>query len=142
MNNNSQDNYLFFVYGTLMSGFHNNRLLMGQQLLGEAVTKKKYLMTASGIPYVYEHIPISKIKGELWSVNANAIAAIDALEGHPNWYIRKPIEVIHNGETKIAFIYFMQTNAKMDKITTDVFERNKIIHDGDYKNYRSTIDQN
>lgn len=116
---------LMMVYGTLMTRFHNNILLEEQTLLGECETKEKYTMFVNSIPYVYPHSETSTIKGELWKVTGKqAIDRLDSLEGHPDWYNRREIIIIHNGEEKKAWLYFMP-----DESVTSL----TIIKNGDYR---------
>lgn len=82
-----------FVYGTLMRGFHNNYMLEGSTFLGRAITSADYSLYASGIPFLTtgkQHVA-----GEVFEVNEHILRACDALEGHPNWYCRKPISLIY-----------------------------------------------
>lgn len=120
-----QKTVLLFVYGTLMSGFGNNRLLEGQNLIGEGETKEKYTMYASGIPFVNENKETSKIKGELYEVNIGRMPALDGLEGHPDWYQRKLIPVNVNNKEYKAWLYFNNENG------------GNLLEDGDYRRYRN-----
>ena len=87
---------LLFVYGTLMTGYGNNRLLAGQRLVGRALTVHKYAMFAAGIPFVHPTMPRCRIHGEVWELadsDTDALARLDKLEGHPDFYVRTTIEV-------------------------------------------------
>lgn len=110
-----------FVYGTLMSGFHNNRLMLDSdaQFVGEAETKKKFSMSSSGgIPFVSKKPEMYNIKGEIWVVPQHNVEDIDRLEGHPNWYKRELVEFKFTKSPKIkintnkAWLYFNQHNGK------------------------------
>lgn len=82
------------MYGTLMRGFGNNRLLEGQRFVCTARTVERYAMFQSGIPFVHPVDPRTKIVGELWEVvSADAMRKLDQLEGHPDWYKRTTIQV-------------------------------------------------
>eukprot|EP00966_Prymnesium_polylepis_P051099 1182724-Prymnesium_polylepis.1 len=87
-----------FVYGTLMTGYGNNRVIASRdkceisRCLGRALTMEKYTMTASGIPFVDPDTPTCRIHGEVWEVNDAVLPRVDRLEGHPNWYFRHPIQ--------------------------------------------------
>ena len=111
-----------FVYGTLMSGYGNNRRIEDAEFVGRAETIEPYVMLAQGIPYVFEvgHCMVDDmkspprykdgrpIKGEVWKLNTDQLASCDQLEGHPIWYRRKQIKVRVHGCHRWAWIYFMQ----------------------------------
>jgi len=124
---NEQKTVLLFVYGTLMSGFGNNVLLRDQELIGPGETINEYTMYASGIPFVSDEEQTSRIKGELWAVQPSRMPSLDGLEGHPDWYERKLIPVIVNGEEYQAWLYFNTEN------------RGNLVEDGDYRRYREEI---
>jgi len=131
------DYEFFFVYGTLMSMYGNNRLLKNEELIGKATTSNNYRMFASGIPYVLEQGGEYKIKGELWKVKKETIPSLDGLEGHPNFYIRKKINVILNeNEQEVnAWIYFINTkDAESFTLNRNLSE----LKSGNYEQYRST----
>jgi gamma-glutamylcyclotransferase (GGCT)/AIG2-like uncharacterized protein YtfP len=100
-------NIKVFVYGTLRKGQGNNYLLKEADFIGEAKTKDKYAMYASGIPYVVEDKPVSRITGEIFSVNQEELMRLDRLEGHPQWYRRRVIPVTtEDGAIHHSWIYF------------------------------------
>lgn len=86
-----------FVYGTLKSGFGNNRLMTpeGSRLIGKAVTVDKFdLRCFGGCPGMFpKGDNMRHVEGELWEVNNSVLASLDRLEGHPGWYRRTPIKV-------------------------------------------------
>ena len=101
-----------FCYGTLMTGFGNNKLLGGgdpaSMLLGRARTMEPYAMFAAGVPFVNSTLPRTRVAGEVWAVGDPAVLArIDKLEGHPDWYQRRPVEVeMESGQRVTAELYF------------------------------------
>ena len=118
---------LVFTYGTLMRGYGNNRLLEGAFFKGEAETVEKYMLTASGIPFVHPKHNKVEIKGEVWEVRTlRQFIHLDALESHPNWYKREIIEVRVKNKIKKAWIYFNE-----DSVGTE-------IPSGDYRDYKPT----
>jgi len=80
-----------FVYGTLLSGEPNHRLLRGARLVGAARTQPRFTL------YDYGPFPALASKGrravagEVYEVDAPMLAALDRLEGHPRFYRRTPI---------------------------------------------------
>jgi gamma-glutamylaminecyclotransferase len=111
-----------FVYGTLMSGFGNNILLNGSKFIGNGVTKNKYTMRSRGIPFVNEYNKTSNIKGEVYEVSHRTLRSLDALEGHPDWYYRKEIDIeLEDGDDVKADIYFNEDKAS------------KIVESGNYR---------
>ncbi len=74
---------LLFVYGTLKRGGSNHQYLAGQKFLGVARTTPGYrLFDLGGFPGL---VPVPEDKagvvGEVWEVDANALAGMDKLEG-------------------------------------------------------------
>lgn len=81
--------HLVFVYGTLRTGYGNNRLLVTARRLGDHLTDPKYTMYNTGrFPYVAEGGK-QAITGEVWQVTGDVLRNLDGLEGHPDFYCRK-----------------------------------------------------
>lgn len=109
---------LLFVYGTLKKGYGNNYLLemAGADFVRKSVTKHKYYMISTGIPFVIEDNKIRqpeilKYKGHIvieeYLIDKNRIHLIDELEGHPEWYTRKVVKDI---EEYKGWLYFNRMN--------------------------------
>lgn len=89
---------LIAVYGTLKSGFNNHDFIdnAGLHYLGDALTRDKaFVMAERSIPYVWEEKKGHKIKVELYQFeNITDLKYIDRLEGHPDFYERKPYKFV------------------------------------------------
>ena len=120
LKNKKSEKIYVFVYGTLRRGFENHYLLKNSKFIGYGITKEKYSLYVDSIPYVVK-IPYCQIKGEVYEVDKNTLIALDELEGHPDFYRRELIDVIVNGKTIKAWIYFYP------------YPRGKLIKSGDYK---------
>ena len=115
------DRHNIFVYGTLRSGGGNSRLLRESELVSIAKTDGKYALYVEGIPYAVKKEEVSRIIGEVWSVNSDTLQSIDLLEGHPNWYVRELINVILTDANMLrAWIYFNPS------------PRGRLVESGDY----------
>lgn len=99
---------LVFVYGTLMAGYHNHYYLETSKWVDYAKTVKDYSLFESGIPFVYEDLNITTITGEVYEVSKSVMYYLDMLEGHPDAYKRKQIDVKlgFTNEVVKAWIYF------------------------------------
>jgi gamma-glutamylaminecyclotransferase len=100
-----------FVYGTLMTGFENHIYMSKSRLLGKAMTMKKFYMTARFIPFVsdVENEKSNYIIGEVYEVDSQSLNSIDRLEGHPDFYKRKEIDVrLDDGSTMKCWMYFSE----------------------------------
>lgn len=90
-------NTLLFVYGTLKRGCANHAQLAGQTLIGPARTAPGFqLFDLGGFPGLYP-APDDRagVAGEVWSVDAAALARLDAFEGvHEGLYrrVRLPLQ--------------------------------------------------
>ncbi len=85
---------LLFVYGTLKRGCRNHRHLAGQAFVGPARTAPGFtLYDLGGYPGIAaDPAAAGGVAGELWTVDAAALARLDAFEGvHEGLYRRAPI---------------------------------------------------
>ncbi|ATB45924.1 gamma-glutamylcyclotransferase family protein [Corallococcus macrosporus] len=93
-----------FVYGTLLSGEPNHRLLRGARLIGPARTQPRFSL------YDYGPFPAlasrgkHAIEGEVYEVDALMLAALDRLEGHPRFYQRTSIALDGAGRAE-AYLF-------------------------------------
>ena len=119
------------VYGTLRKGYGNHHLLETSSFLGNCLTKDKYSMFASGIPFVNKKINKTQIVGEVYEVTEPVLRRLDMLEGyspedHENsWYKREEIPVVMEDQSETnAFIYFNNVETGTE------------VESGDYTVYR------
>ncbi|WP_141619454.1 gamma-glutamylcyclotransferase [Myxococcus sp. AB036A] len=93
-----------FVYGTLLSGEPNHRLLRGARLIGPARTQPRFTL------YDYGPFPAlasrgkHAVEGEVYEVDALMLAALDRLESHPRFYRRTPITLDDVGRVE-AYLF-------------------------------------
>jgi len=88
------------VYGTLKEGHANHALIKaakGQFLGYDKISGPFRMIDMTGFPGVIindgedtedGYIETSTVYGELWGIEPEGLAAIDMLEGHPNFYRR------------------------------------------------------
>ena len=80
-----------FVYGSLLSGEPNHRVLARARRVGEARTAPRFALHDLGAyPAMIEGGGLA-IAGEVYEVDAKTLARLDVLEGHPRYYRRVPI---------------------------------------------------
>jgi gamma-glutamylcyclotransferase (GGCT)/AIG2-like uncharacterized protein YtfP len=91
-----------FVYGTLKSGFRNNRLIAGCKFQ-PAIAEGIELHDGPGYPYAKKGTGI--IYGELYEVSKEVMKRLDMLEGHPRHYERTKVNVFADGQDVEAWIY-------------------------------------
>ena len=101
-------NNLIFVYGTLKKGFHNHHLLEQSEFVGSGWTVEKYALYHDGIPYVVKDEAISRIQGEVYSVDDDTLEVLDRFENHSEWYCREQVEVTMDlvDDLLVAWLYF------------------------------------
>lgn len=80
-----------FIYGTLKRGCSNHRVLAGQTFLGNARTAAGYRLYDFGeYPGMIAVANDQQgVTGELWSVEPDVIAKLDAFEGLPEGLYRR-----------------------------------------------------
>jgi gamma-glutamylaminecyclotransferase len=80
-----------FVYGTLLAGEVNHRLLAGARLLGEWLTPPCYTLYDLGAYPGIARGGCTAVVGEVFAIDAGALARLDRLEEYPRLYRREPI---------------------------------------------------
>ncbi len=107
-----------FVYGTLKVGHGNIVLLMDVEKVGTFETAPRYALFGHkwGIPFLWHGSSV--VRGEVYRVDPITLRDVDALEGHPDWYHREPIELVGFDEEVEA--YFCMTNS--DPYEGDIHE--------------------
>jgi gamma-glutamylcyclotransferase (GGCT)/AIG2-like uncharacterized protein YtfP len=87
-----------FVYGTLLSGEPNHRLLEAARLVGQGRTRPVFTLVDVGpFPALVEGGDVAVV-GEVYEVDAATLASLDRLEGHPRYYERRCIELADGSE--------------------------------------------
>jgi gamma-glutamylcyclotransferase (GGCT)/AIG2-like uncharacterized protein YtfP len=96
-----------FVYGTLLQGCHNNRVLTsaGATFIARATVRGVRLVDAGwGFPGALPKLDLRcRAHGEVYEVNDRGLRRLDQLEGVPRFYTRRTI-LTSAGE---AWIYIL-----------------------------------
>jgi gamma-glutamylaminecyclotransferase len=98
-----------FTYGTLLTGEPNHRVLRGSRCLGPARTPPRFTLVDLGAYPGMLAQGTSSVEGELFEVDAEVLAALDRLEGHPTFYTRGPIILV--GWRRAETYFFPATRA-------------------------------
>ena len=110
---------LVCVYGTLKRNHGNHRLLEDALYIGTGHTFRHYplVIKNSGLPFLLERPGAGyKVSVEVYLVNNATLRMLDALEGHPNWYYRKKIDVVLGDDKEKAWVYFGPRDLNHDNI--------------------------
>lgn len=105
-----------FVYGTLKSGYGNNRLLHQESLVTPGITTRHFYLVDVGFPFaISEKVAgnrgVLPVRGEVWTLsNELTLARLDSLEGvSPNgggMYDREQEIIIDDrGEEHFCYMY-------------------------------------
>jgi gamma-glutamylaminecyclotransferase len=116
------------VYGTLKEGHGNHGLLRDSYYIGEGFTSEPYPLIVDGLPYLIDRKGKGKcVHVEVYRVDDATLAQLDRLEGHPDWYQRKQIQVqLYAGGTVTVWIYMIpdsksKTHIKDTGVYVDCF---------------------
>lgn len=99
--------HYIFVYGTLKKGFDNHRYFLNRDPLFYARLQGFVLLEAGrGFPAIKQGDGF--VEGEVYEVSENALRQLDALESHPHFYCRTPVQVLTtNKEVKDVETYII-----------------------------------
>ena len=110
-----------FVYGTLLAGERNHRYLKTARFVAEASTTPEFrlhdLGSFPGLVRGGEQV----VSGEVYEVDEPTLAALDRLEGHPDFYQRTSI-VLADGILAVTYL-----------LTPDQVEGRRVITSGSWR---------
>lgn len=96
-----------FVYGTLRKGFKYHSLLQGAHFMGSATTCQRYALYLAAYPCLIKGEAVSRIRGEVYTIDRTMLERLDELENHPCEYRREQVQVILDDGRKLpAWVYF------------------------------------
>jgi gamma-glutamylaminecyclotransferase len=98
---------LVFVYGSLLSGLQNHRVLAGARFVDYGKTAESYVMGSLGSFPGVARGGSDAICGELYEVDDEVLARLDRLEGHPRFYCRALAPIFVRNMWAEAFIYLL-----------------------------------
>ena len=104
-----------FVYGTLKSGKSNHYFLANAKFLGKARVGRNFKLYVSGLPYLVEESGDGAV-GEVYEVDNEGLMSLDRLEGHPNFYFRKPVKVKYEDNTEEEALVYLHPGGFRDNI--------------------------
>ncbi len=113
-----------FVYGTLLAGEGNHRLLANAKLVGEARTEPAFELRDLGYFPGLVRGGACSVVGEVYAVDAETLARLDALEGHPRFYRRTRIALADG------------TNVETYLLTPEQVEGRPVIVSGNWRSRR------
>ncbi len=132
------DRHLVFVYGTLRQGQGNHRLLAAAQFLGvyrtdqHAPREHFVLVDCGAFPAL---VPVADdapdVVGELYTVDDDELARLDALEGVPHLYERRMIDVVDDetGCRAVAWTYYQPETRRRPVIASGDWLRRHVCND-------------
>lgn len=113
-----------FVYGSLMRGYWNNRLLATAKFLGRRRTRSHFTMLSLGaFPALVRGR--RAIEGELYEVDSATLADLDRLEGAPRFYRREAVEL---ADGTAAELYVLADTIRA--------EGREVVESGDWRKER------
>ena len=120
---------LVFVYGTLMSGHGNHRILGGARYVSDASTTDSTwtMVDLHAFPGVLSGGSDS-IQGEVYEVNTATVCRMDRLEGHPRFYRRRLVKVtLWDGDGP------QHVDAWMYVLPRDRYGSERVVPGGDWR---------
>lgn len=85
------DRSTIFVYGTLLRGESNHRLLRGAAFVQETRSEPWFDLVDLGPFPAMIAGGCTAVLGEVYEVDRETLHRLDHLEGHPSFYVRTPI---------------------------------------------------
>ena len=92
-----------FVYGSLLAGEPNHRVLARATLVAKARTEPRFALHDLGAFPAMVDGGAHAVDGEVYEVDADTLAALDRLEGHPRFYRRAAI-VLADGSSADSYL--------------------------------------
>ena len=102
--------YLAYGMNTNLGGM--SRRCPKAESMGKVVLQD-YILAFRGCCDII-HAPGQSMECALWNITSECEAALDILEGYPNFYGKKEVKVKYKNRTIRAMIYFMQDRDLLD----------------------------
>ena len=96
--------HLIAVYGTLKKGNHNDFFLETAAFVKNDHTGPGFALFVDRLPYLVRREDGLGCEIEIYEVDSQTKAALDKLEGHPNFYTR---EVLREDSGRVIEIYVL-----------------------------------
>lgn len=102
--------FLLFTYGTLMRGERNEHLLTRARFICSAKTKPIYDLYRINGNFAFPAMTSGFRKniavcGEVYEVPISVLPDMDRMEGHPDFYCRRPVELEGNIQCAVAYFF-------------------------------------
>jgi gamma-glutamylcyclotransferase (GGCT)/AIG2-like uncharacterized protein YtfP len=109
---------LYFAYGMNTNQGQMSLRCPDARSLGQAVLYGHEFRFARHADIIEN--PAFNTQGVLWDITEECEQSLDALEGYPMYYLKKTVNVFHNGRPVECMVYFMadQDNIK-DELPSD-----------------------
>ena len=104
-----------FVYGTLLAGEPNSRLLARSQRIGDARTGEGFALFDLGAFPGMVRVREGTVVGEVYEVDRETLAALDRLEGHPDFYRRTAITLAPPSDAEPVWTYLLRPEQVEDR---------------------------
>lgn len=120
------NDFYVFVYGTLLKGFGNHRILRDgdAEFLGKA-TVEGYRIFGGSVPFAFAtNNPEDKLEGEVYLVDMRTLKNLDILEGNGRFYHRTPVSVVlETGEKITVGMYIVHSQPQPGTPTFTSFRK-------------------
>lgn len=111
-----------FVYGTLLAGEPNHRLLSAARLVADARTEPLYELVSLGPFPAMVPSGATAIVGEVYEVDQRTLLSLDRLEGHPYFYLRCTVR-LEGGEEAQTYVMDQEQARGRPRITSGDWRR-------------------
>jgi len=94
------------VYGSLLKGLGNHRLIQDSQLLGEEIVEVPFIMIpfGSSFPGLVKVNDNHKVLIETYEIDDNTYKRVESLEGYPSFYDKYQFNTPKFGESELYFL--------------------------------------
>jgi gamma-glutamylaminecyclotransferase len=102
-------NHHVFVYGTLLRGEPNHRMMRGARFVRPARTAPSFTLVDLGYFPALRAEGVTRVVGEVYEVSPALLEALDRFEGVPRLYQRVGIQLEDGGA---AYVYVQPADAR------------------------------
>lgn len=125
----------YFAYGMNTNTRQMSIRCPGAQPLGRAVLYGHEFRFARHADIIEN--PDYITQGVLWEITPECEQALDALEGFPDYYLKKQVTVFYNGKPLTCMTYYMAGDL-VDELPSDGYL--EMLYEG-YSEYAVSVDQ-